>query len=65
MAHPFLNCEKCEPNAKTECNYPNNGVCIREAKLPPAVCPMFDVPLDECPGIDFHLVGVNTPGVLP
>ena len=40
MSHPFLNCEKCDPNVREACKYPDN-VCVREATLPPEVCPMF------------------------
>lgn len=51
----MLNCQKC-PNPCFD--FEETGICLRETKLPPAVCPMFDIPTDECPGIDYHAVGI-------
>ena len=66
MNHPFLNCENCDPHVRKACNYPNNGICAREVKLPPDVCPMFpDIPIDECPEIDYHTAGIIVKTVPP
>ena len=53
----MLNCQKC-PNPCFD--FEETKICKREAELPPAVCPMFeDIPIDECPGIDYHAVGIT------
>lgn len=59
----MLNCQNC-PNPCFD--FEETGICKREAELPPAVCPMFeDIPLDECPGIDYHSVGITVRAIPP
>ncbi len=45
--HPYMNCDTCDPKTKEACNYPDTGICAKEATLPPAVCPMFEVPTNS------------------
>ena len=55
--HPYMNCKTCDPDIQKACTYTQTGICAKEAALPPAVCPMFDnIPIDECPGIDYHIM---------
>ena len=59
----MLNCQKC-PNPCFD--FEETGICTREAELPPAVCPMFpDIPIDECPGLDYFPVNTTAKAIPP